>query len=480
MNFSSLEKSKFLTKAVTKQLNDILCANGKSQEALKILNTIQSKNLIDFGVTTIANQIFIRDSNPIQRELYKDFLKKMKLEVDYFEIPRLLNNDQYEQAALLSIRQFDKLSQIKYLSDDKSASNLQMFKILIEATARNDTVIILQLLTRLNRLHVLTEENYSHILSLAITNNNETLLINIYDDIIRSNINLTDDTWEYYAGVFIKSQDSEKVLKIIERVKSVEVKNVICLKWISTLDFKECMLLLDSLINDKTFEFIEYNDLPTPLISIQDLHMYSNISEKISVLNELSLVHTKELLIHSLLSSIDNTDTHLRSTIFLINGLGFNKDLLNERHKDIIFHQISKYSYKLTSLKLFKFFKKQGLKFSVINYLHILKCQCHGEEHDTLFYLLIEVLQDYRKVPTEIVKFLKELNNSINDNRLNLFFSKTAFQSIDDIKYEINYEFLGNRLEYEQQRTKTDHNVIDNYSEYKYEKDIELVDSLDL
>lgn len=452
--------------------------NEKSNEALNILNEIEDPEVINFAITTIANQIFLKDKSQINKELYKDYLKKIKLDWSYFEIPRLLNNDQYEQAVLLAIEEFDKLSKFEYLDKDRTASNLNFFKILKEASERNDTIIVNQILDRVDP-ETINDSNYSHLLAFALTKQNENILVRIYDNIVENNIELTDNTWECYSRVFIKLKDTKKILQIISIVNSIDIKTKICLHWISTFEFKECMLLLNTLIEEKILEKVNFKTLPTPLISIPDLDVYTNITEKIDIIDELSIDFNKQILIYCLLSSIDNLNVHLGSTIFLINGLKQHLGLLNEFHKDIVFHQISKYSHKLTSLKFLKLFKSLNLSISIKNYLNLVKCHCNGEEIDTLYYVLIEIIKDFDEIPTEIVEFLVGINNKINDNRLNFFINnKVSMSSLEDIKEKINFDYIENNLESEQQRNKKEIEIIHGFIPYNYENDIKLVDLL--
>lgn len=467
-----------LTQRLLVLLNRKSNRNEKSNDALKILNEIEDPQVVNFAITTIASQIFLRDKDPINNELYKDLLKKLKLNPSYFEIPRLLDNDQYEQAVLLAIEEFDKLSNFEFLDKDRTASNLNFFKILKEASKRNDTIIINQILDRLDPKSM-NDSNYSHLLAYALIKQNENILLRIYENIIENNIELTDNTWESYSRVFIKNKDTKKILEIISIVNSIDVKNKICLNWISTFEFRECMLLLNTLIEDNTLKKMDFKTLPTPLISIPDLDVYTNITEKIDIIDELSMDYNKQILIYSLLSSIDNLNIHLGSTIFLINGLKRYLNLINEFHKDIIFHQISKYSYKLTSLKFLKLFKKLNLSISIENYLSLIKCHCNGEEIDTLFYLLIEIIKDYNEIPSEIVDFLIRIDEKINDYRLKFFINdKISISSLEDIKDKINFDFIENNLESEQQRNKKDNEIIHGFIPYNYENDIKLFDLL--
>ncbi|GAV28190.1 hypothetical protein PMKS-001660 [Pichia membranifaciens] len=483
MNSRLLELTKFNTTKNDLKLELSHLLNSRSgikqfTSALRILNKIKDRKLLNREITTIANLIFLRDFTEVYSEQYKDFLSKMNMCVGYYEIPRLLQNDQYEQAALMALQEFEELAKNEYLEKGKLAYSLNFFNILKEASKRNDTIVILQLLEVLSKYNLCTEPNYSHILAGALASKNTTILVKLFEN-IRS-MQLTDTTWECYADAMLLANEKEKVLMVIPKIQSVAVKNAVCLKLISSYGFEECLLMLEGLSNDNTIKLPKFEELPTSLRSIQELNDYANIEEKLLTLQKVEVEDIKKIAIFSILSSIDNVDCHPGSTVFFLNGLGMNRSLLTKEHKDIVFHQISKFPCKLLGLKFLTYFKSLGLQITAENYLHLMRCQCFGREIDTLFYILVKVLEDFKALPLGIKTFLTQINELVDDSRLREILQNGSSMSIADIKTYLNYDFLERNLEVERERGKDDHEIIDGFTNYNYEADIKLVDFLNL
>ncbi|ODQ46528.1 hypothetical protein PICMEDRAFT_72588 [Pichia membranifaciens NRRL Y-2026] len=483
MNSRLLELTKFNTSRndLKQELSYLLNSRSGTKQftaALRILNSIKDRKMLNREITTIANVIFLKDGTEIYSEQYKDFLRRMKMCVGYYEIPRLLQNDQYEQASLMALQEFEELSKNKYLDKGKLAYSLSFFTILKEAIKRNDTVIILHLLDVLSKYNLCTEPNYSHILAGALASKNSAILVKVFENIL--SMELTDTTWECYADAMLLADEKEKVLMVIPKIQSTAVKNAVCLKLISSYGFEQCMLILEGLVSDKTLALPKNEDLPTALLSIQELDVYANIDEKLLTLQKLELEDVKKIAIFSILSSIDNVDCHPGSTVFFLNGLGMDRSVLTQTHKDIVFHQISKFPCKLLGLKFLSYFKNLGLQLSAENYLHLMRCQCFGKEFDTLFYVLVRVLEDFETIPLGIKSFLTQMNEQVHDRRLQELLQNDSFMSVADIKTQLNYDFLEKNIEVERERRKEEHEIIDGFTNYDYEADMKLVDFLDL
>lgn len=481
MNSRLLELTKFNKSKNELKLELSHLLNSKSgirqfKSALQILDKVRDRKMLDREITTISNLIFLKDYSGVYSEKYKDFLAGMKMCVGYYEIPRLLQNDQYEQAALLALQEFEALSKNEHLEKGKLAYSLNFFNILKEASKRNDTVIIIQLIDILSKYNLILEPNYSHILANAIAFQNNTILMRLFENIQR--MKLADGTLERYADALILSNEKEKALRVLSNIESATVKNSICLKLIASYGFEECMILMDGLISDDIIKIPKFEELPSTLLSIPEMHDYTNLEEKLQVLQKLTSIDVKKIALYSLFASIDNLGGYMGSTVFMINGLRMNRQLLCEQHKDIVFHQVSKFPFKLLGLKFLVFFKELGLQISPKNYLHLLKCQCFGSEFDTLFYVLIQLLEDYKEIPTEIKEFLMELNKQVDDNRLVQFLNINVTEPLANIKSDLNYEFLEKNLESEREREKNVHDIIDGFSGYDYVADIKLVDFL--
>jgi hypothetical protein len=460
-----------INKEIKKLLN-----SGNSKKCLltmNILNEIKDKRYVNLETTTLANLIFLRENKPEYDEQYKDFLNKMNLCTSYFEIPRLLRNDQYEQAVLLGISEFDKLSKNEYVSIDRLVGQLRLYNILEEASKRNDTQIILDLMDLLKRYNLLHNRNMSSILVRAFEKSNDEILNACFDFVLEGKF--TDNFLKGYINSMIRQNEIDKALKILTKIESIDLKRGGCIEILSTLEFNECMDSIEYLIGNKILSEISYDDLSSAFISIPNLDDYENISNKMEKLKETSSMEIKNLVIYSLLSSIDNTNKSLASTIFFLNGLDREKSLLNETHKDIIFHQLSKYPSKLTSIKLYEYFKSLGMKITEKNYYYLIKSQCHGTEIDTLFYVLIQMLNDHGKLTIEIIKFLEKVKNATNNNYLKFFLMSEI--DIETIKEAINYEFIKKNLEYQRERTKLIFPVMEGFTKYDYKQDIKLVDS---
>lgn len=445
----------------------------KGAKAIELLQSYKNKRNVTFDLTSVANLVFLAENNTLYTEQYKDFLKEHNLCVSYFEIPRLLQNEQYEQAVLLAIEEFDRLSQNEYLLRDKLALSLRLYNILEEASSRNDTPIVLTLMETLNKVGLLHTKNTSGIFATAMNKQNDEVLLSLFDFVLENEF--TDSLYEKYILMLVKHNEVGKATQLLGKLESDELKNRVCLEILSSLEFDECIKSIILLLESGKLSMIDYHNLPTSFLSLPNLIDFESIREKLETLKKCDSDEMKQLIIYSLLSSIDNTNVHLTNTIFLLNGLQLHRYLLNEPHKDIIFHQISKYPMKLTSIKLYKYFRFLDLNITKQNYVHILRTQCHGVEYDTFYYFLIEMLLEYGELTPQVKEYIYMLQEHTKDQRLKLFLEDNL--DITKIKESINYEFISKNLEYQRERTKVAYPIINGFTKYDYEKDIKLADS---
>lgn len=450
----------------------------KMKKTLDILNSINPGEYIGRNTTSLSNLIFMKDRNGDYSEQYKDFLKNHDLTIGYYEIPRLLHYGQYEQASLLALAEYKTLSQNPDLEDDKLMHSLYFHAILEEASKRNDTIMLIEYIKLLQKTNSIAAANYGNIIVNAILNENVTLLEFILPKVM-TKISLTDNLIEKLFELILKNEKNDLALQLLSIVQSEDIKNRLCLKLLSGLEFNNCMSYMENLIESNILVLPSNDKLPASFISIPNLNDFTVIDEHLDVLKSLKLKETKQMYLYSLLSSINNQNNHLGCTIRLLNGIREETHLLTEEHQKIIFQQISKYSYKLTGIKLMHYFKALGLPISKDNYFKLVKCQFGGSENETVYPILVETIKEHNKLSSEIVDYLKFMSKKINDTKLTYFFNANIDNhKIEDIKVKIDYSFINDNLELERERQKVIYKPMKNFLGYDYHDDIALSDAL--
>lgn len=450
----------------------------KMKKTLNILNSINPGEYIGRNTTSLSNLIFMKDRNGDYSERYKDFLKNHDLTIGYYEIPRLLHYGQYEQASLLALAEYKTLSQNPDLEDDKLMHSLYFHAILEEASKRNDTIMLIEYIKLLQKTNSIAAANYGNIIVNAILNENVTLLEFILPKVM-TKISLTDNIIEKLFDLILKNEKNDLALQLLSIVQSEDIKNRLCLKLLSGLEFNNCMSYMENLIESNILVLPSNDKLPASFISIPNLNDFTVIDEHLDVLKSLKLKETKQMYLYSLLSSINNQNNHLGCTIRLLNGIREETHLLTEEHQKIIFQQISKYSYKLTGIKLMHYFKALGLPISKNNYFKLVKCQFGGSENETVYPILVETIKEHNKLSSEIVDYLKFMSKKINDTKLTYFFNANIDNhKIEDIKVKIDYSFINDNLELERERQKVIYKPMKNFLGYDYHDDIALSDAL--
>lgn len=450
----------------------------KMKKTLNILNSINPGEYIGRNTTSFSNLIFMKDRNGDYSEQYKDFLKNHDLTIGYYEIPRLLHYGQYEQASLLALAEYKTLSQNPDLEDDKLMHSLYFHAILEEASKRNDTIMLIEYIKLLQKTNSIAAANYGNIIVNAILNENVTLLEFILPKVM-TKISLTDNLIEKLFDLILKNEKNDLALQLLSIVQSEDIKNRLCLKLLSGLEFNNCMSYMENLIESNILVLPSNDKLPASFISIPNLNDFTVIDEHLDVLKSLKLKETKQMYLYSLLSSINNQNNHLGCTIRLLNGIREETHLLTEEHQKIIFQQISKYSYKLTGIKLMHYFKALGLPISKDNYFKLVKCQFGGSENETVYPILVETIKEHNKLSSEIVDYLKFMSKKINDTKLTYFFNANIDNhKIEDIKVKIDYSFINDNLELERERQKVIYKPMKNFLGYDYHDDIALSDAL--
>lgn len=450
----------------------------KMKKTLDILNSINPGEYIGRNTTSLSNLIFMKDRNGDYSEQYKDFLKNHDLTIGYYEIPRLLHYGQYEQASLLALAEYKTLSQNPDLQDDKLMHSLYFHAILEEASKRNDTIMLIEYIKLLQKTNSIAAANYGNIIVNAILNENVTLLEFILPKVM-TKISLTDNLIEKLFDLILKNERNDLALQLLSIVQSEDIKNRLCLKLLSGLEFNNCMNYMENLIESNILVLPSNDKLPASFISIPNLNDFTVIDEHLDVLKSLKLKETKQMYLFSLLSSINNQNNHLGCTIRLLNGITEETHLLTEEHQKIIFQQISKYSYKLTGIKLMYYFKALGLPISKDNYFKLVKCQFGGSENETVYPILVETIKEHNKLSSEIVDYLKFMSKKINDTKLTYFFNANIDNhKIEDIKVKIDYSFINDNLELERERQKVIYKPMKNFLGYDYHDDIALSDAL--
>ncbi|GMM45969.1 hypothetical protein DAPK24_025440 [Pichia kluyveri] len=450
----------------------------KMKKTLNILNSINPGEYIGRNTTSLSNLIFMKDRNGDYSEQYKDFLKNHDLTIGYYEIPRLLHYGQYEQASLLALAEYKTLSQNPDLEDDKLMHSLYFHAILEEASKRNDTIMLIEYIKLLQKTNSIAAANYGNIIVNAILNENVTLLEFILPKVM-TKISVTDNLIEKLFDLILKNEKNDLALQLLSIVQSEDIKNRLCLKLLSGLEFNNCMSYMENLIESNILVLPSNDKLPASFISIPNLNDFTVIDEHLDVLKSLKLKETKQMYLYSLLSSINNQNNHLGCTIRLLNGIREETHLLTEEHQKIIFQQISKYSYKLTGIKLMHYFKALGLPISKDNYFKLVKFQFGGSENETVYPILVETIKEHNKLSSEIVDYLKFMSKKINDTKLTYFFNANIDNhKIEDIKVKIDYSFINDNLELERERQKVIYKPMKNFLGYDYHDDIALSDAL--
>lgn len=279
----------------------------------------------------------------------------------------------------------------------------------------------------------------------------------------------------------INNKENDKCLELISRVESTEIKEYICLEFLSSLKFEECFTMLEQLITSNYLSVPNFKDIPSRFLSIPGLSDYTKISEYCDSLAKVDQKEVQSLALYSLFSSIDNGKGHLGSTLFIINFLHQSPkfdlvDILDGNHIDTIFHTISNSRFKLTGIQLLDIWKQNGFKISLENYHHLVIPQCFGNEFDTLFYVLAETLSDHQTLSEKTMDFLGKIYEETNDYRLVYFLEKKwEHDDINRTKDYINYEFIKSTLHNEIERTKNSHTALPGFGDYEYHTDIKLV-----
>ena len=445
------------------------------ERALEVLDNIKDKRPVGMEFTTISNLIFLETTETLS-EKYKDGLRRLGLDTCYYEVQRLLRHGSYEQAALLAVSSYEQLlKKTAKLDPIKLSRQLHLFEILIEASSRNDTIICLQVLHLLSENHLLNNANYGNILANALKYKNAEILSAIYP-YIASSVHITDKTWKDIVGVLLEHGITNNVPDIIAKTMSKEVKADICLMFLGSFEVNESFSMLESLISSKSLDCPSHESLPSGFRSVPHMEDFESIANYLEAFNSIQLQSVQRLFLYSLLTSINDQNVSLRSTIFMLNGLKAHHDLITSDHTDIVFNQLSKYSFKLTSIRLLRYFKSKGLAISQRNYLDVLKAQCHGKEIDTLYLVLVQTLCDHGHLSREIIDFLKDLYTHTKDSRIKYFLGDEIM--LQEVKEKVNFAFISDNWEVKREREKSHQEIIEGFESYNYEMDIALMDSI--
>lgn len=441
----------------------------RSVPALKELERVTERCDIDLGITTLANLIFIRSENDESSEKYKDFLKKWALQTSYYEVSRLLHKHQYEQAVILAIDEFDKISKHEHIDKEKLATQLKLMNLLIEACERNDTYIVIDLMKRLTNLNLLTDQNLASVVLHAINHQNSEVLDHCLE-FIKSN-DFTDTTLGMLCESLLHNSKADQVLKIIPLIKLQRLRNILCLKYVASFEITESFTILNRLTEDASLK-ITIKELPAEFLSISGLRDYEIISELCE--NNLPQMQKEMqmILLFSLLSSINNKDIPLDSSIFVLNCFDKYRDAITSYHKDIIFQQLTKYPLKITSIKLYRYFKKLGITITIEDYNKLLKIHMSGTEIDSAVYILLEFLNAYGELPEATIAYLKGMRELVHDSRIDAIIDHRG--SIDQLKDILNYDYISNNLENERDRSRIVFKQPDTFKEYSYPKDMSM------
>ncbi|TID28935.1 hypothetical protein CANINC_002203 [Pichia inconspicua] len=438
----------------------------RSVPALKELEKINDRSEVDMGLTTLANNIFIKSENEISSERYRDFLKRFELDTCYYDVSRYLHNEQYEQASILAIQKFDILSRQDFIDKEKLVFQLKLHSLLIMASDRNDTFLVIDLIDKLSQYNLITNQNYSFLISSAIKYKNEEILCKLIEFMKTGDFN--DTTLVQIFDCLIDKRKSTEALSLISHIRSNNLKTLTCLKYVATFDSLEMFVILNNLYNDGCLE-VTYDDLPPEYLSISGLRDFEMLGELCSKLLPTMETKMKEILLFSILSSINNKDVPIDSSLYILNYCKDHEVKLNHKHKDIIFQQLSKYPLKITSLRLYQYFKINGFEITPSNYQNLLACHMNGTEIDTALYVLVEYLYKYHKLSDSMLIYLKDLITIVPDPRLNAFLSYTSLQDLKDL---INYDYIAENAENERDRSKVDFNPIARFKPYSYSDDI--------
>lgn len=458
-----------------RKMKHIHSRNGKKakvKKVLELIGEITEKSSINMGITTLSNLIMV-DADDLSSEIYKDHLQRLGLDTRYYEIKRCLHHGCYEQASLLALSSYEDLSQkIPNFDQFKAASQLQLFEILTQSSNRNDAIICLKVVNILSESQVLNDEIYANLLANAIKFQNAGIISAIFP-IISNKFQLEDTTWKNIAEILIDNDMKSKIPQVIVNTKSQRYREEICLMYLGSLDVRETFLCLESLILDEIIECPRAAVLPSSFRNIPDLKIFKQVVEYKEIFESLKLNSVKKIFLYSILSSINDQNLWFQTTLFLLNELKSYHNLIDEIHTAVIFNQLSKYSFKITSIKLLFYFKEKGISISLETYMSLMKIQCHGQEFDTLYIVLIEALSEHGKLSTEMQEFLNKLYAQTEDGRIKYFLKDDL--NILDLKEAVDHKFIYESLEQEREREKSNQNILENFQDYSYEADIHLV-----
>lgn len=427
-----------------------------------------------FRDTTALNKIFLTDRFGSYSDQYVDTLKAQNLESGYYEIERYLDKGEYEMAVELLWERYDYYveadcrDQKKGLDMFRVMKSLRAFQILKEASNRNDTDVILKLINVLGGLGYLTPANYSGVLTDAILHRNGTVCEIAFNNLEKS-IHPTQSILKQLYDVFIESEIPDKALDLLPKVEPEMDRKKLALQLISGLPDDQIWEALDRFIISGIN--VEYDDLSAGFLQLPDLDEFEVISEHLNEMSKLKSSQTRKLVLFSLLSSIDNNQGHIASTVFIIEFLkrSMMLKMLDPPCVDIICHNASKYGSKVTSVMIYDLFEDAGLKLGKRNLLNLMKSESFGTEHEGLYIFAIRYVEKFGKLDLEVREFIERVAETTQDDKTHRFLAHIT--NLEEAEEIVDYSYLVRNFDRFEDRERVQHEIMKGSGPYRSDLD---------
>lgn len=461
--------SSTVAKDLFKRIHDLASVSNSTETAVKTLSILAQldKSSIDKDVTVITNPVFL--SNTIGVDLvdqYRSFLRDNGLDMEKFEIKRLINDNQYELAVMKSIACFEK--EVNQTSNKESlARDCYLFKLLKMATDRVDSTILNHLLTLLESHQLINHTIYQRILISSINNEDFETVDLILD---KCDLTVLTENMVYQIGqLYVLNEKKDQIFELLRYITDPKLKMKLVMDYIGKLPIEEGFPIIDELteLSPDIFSQICFNDLPMEYQTLKGLKHFNLIEEKLMIYDQLKNPQLKQVLIECILESIGKTISTFNPNIFILKFIFKNDIAISESLSDIICHNVSKTNLKLTSWYLQDYLNLPQLKDS--NWLHLFKPLMNGQEPDLIYLFLIKIHQVKGQIPSFLRPLLNKFIKHTKDKNILYILSPKA--SIEKFKSMINEEYISSRLEDQQERERSQYDIIPGFGKYVYKVD---------
>ncbi|ODV87960.1 hypothetical protein CANARDRAFT_20686 [[Candida] arabinofermentans NRRL YB-2248] len=488
-------------------------------EKLSTLFSLNSTLRLSRERKSILDQIYLKADNLAYATKYRQILRSTLMDHTVFDIVWAIDHENYEMAITLFMKAveyydsklYDIGKEVKQLIEDggeerakylenelvthlsttkykwlhfekgvdwKVATrsnlyrNLKAFQLLSMARERNDTTNILNILDILavNDPYALLDVNYTDLMNSALQNKNPDVASHVYY--------ATQDRIEYTQGfliqmgrLFVSCNYPEPAIDILQKIDDENEKKILLLDILARAPFYERWLIINDFV-EAGLE-INYNTVMTSKICSSDrINNFAILTEFMSAGLSIVSEHVKKLMIYSLLK---NADDHRRpaSLIFILSYLCRRSlyPLLDHAHFTICFHTLSYCGFKIVSFHLLNLALELGIKPTLKDYLFLMECQLHGEEHQTLYLMIVAALRTHSKLSTSILDFLKSVSDQTNDTKLESFLENVDDATVESTTELFDTEDVEKSKRSKDARTSYRHEVLPGFKIYSFSHD---------